>query len=57
MYDHTLHCGRKHICHYCLHAFVTEETLKRNIKDWFKINGKQRIIMPEKGEQVKSKIF
>ena len=20
-----LHCGRKHFCHYCLHAFTTEE--------------------------------
>ena len=25
MYDYTLHFERKHFCHYCLHAFVTEE--------------------------------
>ena len=55
MYDHTLHRGRKHFCRYCLHAFVTEEILKRHIKDYFKINGKQRIIMPKKGKYVKYK--
>ena len=50
MYDHALHCRRKHFCCYCLQAFSTEEILKRHIKDCFKINGKQRIKMPEKGE-------
>ena len=53
MYDHTLHRGRKHFCRYCLQAFSTEEILKRHIKDCFEINGKQRIIMPKKGEYVK----
>ena len=37
-----LHRGRKHFCRYCLHAFITEEILKRHIKDCFKINGKQK---------------
>ena len=50
MYDHSLHRGRKHFCRYCLHAFITKEILKRHIKDCFKINGKQRIIMPKKAE-------
>ena len=45
MYDHTLHCGRKHFFRYCLQAFSTEEILKRHITDYFKINGKQRIKM------------
>ena len=57
MSDHSLHCGRKHFCRYCLYAFITEEILKRHIKDCFKINGKQRIIMPKKGEYVKFKNF
>ena len=57
MYDHTLHRGRKHFCRYCLQAFRTEEILKRHIKDCFKINDKQRIIMPKKGEYVNSKIM
>ena len=57
MYDHTLHRGRKHFCRYCLHAFSTEEILKRRIKDCFKINGKQRIIIPKKGEYVKCKNY
>ena len=35
MYDHPL-------------LFSTKEMLKRHIKDCFKINGKQRIIMPKK---------
>ena len=49
MYDHSLHRGRKHFCCYCLHVFITEEILKRHIKDCFKINDKQRIIMLKKG--------
>ena len=57
MYDHTLHRGRKHFCHYCLQAFRTAEKLKCHIKDCFKINGKQTIKMPKKGEYVKSKNF
>ena len=57
MYDHTLHRGRKHSCCFCLHAFVTEEILKRHIKDCFRINGKQTIKMPKKGEHVKFKDF
>ena len=51
---YTLHCGRNHFCRSCLHAFSTEEILK-HIKDCVKINGKQRIIMPKKGEYVKFK--
>ena len=55
MYDHSLHRGRKHFCRYCLHAFITEEILKRSIKDRFKINGKHTIKMSNKGEYVKLK--
>ena len=57
MYDHALHRGRKHFCCYCLHAFITEEILKRHIKDCFKIDGKQRIIMLKKVNMLNSKIF
>ena len=42
-------------CCYCLHAFSTEEMLKHHIKDCFKINDKQRIMIPKKGEYVKFK--
>ena len=38
-----------------LQAFSTEEILKYQIKGCFKINGKERIIMPNKGEYVKFK--
>ena len=55
MHDHTLHRGKKHFCHYCLHAFVTEEILKSHIKDCFKINGKQTIMIPKIREYVKFK--
>ena len=48
MFDHTLHRGRKHFCHYCLEAFSTEEILKCHITNCFKTNGKQKIIMPQK---------
>ena len=40
-----------------LHAFVTEEILKRHIKDCFKINVKLTIKMPKKSESVKFKKY
>ena len=55
MYDHSLHSG--FVVSYCLDAFITEEILKRHIKDCFKINGKQTIKMPKNGEYVKFKNF
>ena len=57
MYDHTLYRGRKYFCRYCLQAFSTEKILKWHVKDCFKINGKQRIIMPKKGEYIKFKNY
>ena len=36
-----------------MHAFVTEEILRRHIKNCFKINGKQTIKIPKNGEHVK----
>ena len=53
MYDHSLHRGRKHFCRYYLQVFSTEEMLKSHINGCFKINSKQRIIMPKKGEFAK----
>ena len=47
--------GRKHFCRYCLEAFSTEEILKSHIKDCFKIDDKQRILMPKKDEYIKFK--
>ena len=41
MYDHTLHHGKKHFCCSYLQTF----------------SGKQRIIMPKKGEYDKFKIY
>ena len=52
MYDHYI---VEEDCRYCFHAFITEETLKRPIKDCFKIKGKQRIIMPKKVNMLNSK--
>ena len=57
MYYHTLHRGKIYFCHYCLQAFSTEEILKRHTKDCFKINGKQRIVMPRKCIYVKFKNY
>ena len=48
---------KKHFCRYCLKAFSTEEILKRQIENCFKINGKQRIIMPKKGKRIKFKNY
>ena len=55
MYDHILYCTGKYFCRCCLQAFRTEEILKRHIKDFLKINGKQRIIMCKNDECVKFK--
>ena len=38
-------------------SFSTEEILKRHIKDCFKINSKQTIIVPKKGDYVKFKNY
>ena len=57
MYDHILHRGRKHFCHYCLQAFRAAEKLKCHIKDCFQINGKQTINMSKKSEYIKFKNF
>ena len=57
MYDHALHRGRKNFCCYCLQVFSAEEILKSHIKDCFKINGKQKIMMPKKGEFGKFKNY
>ena len=57
MYDHSLHRERKYFCRYSLHAFITEEMLKRHIKDCFKINGKPNIKIPKKDECLKFKNF
>ena len=46
---------KKHFCRYCLHAFITEEILKRLIKDYFKINGEQTTKIPEKDKYIKFK--
>ena len=54
---HTLRRGRKHFCCYCLQAFRTAEKLKCNVKDCFKVNGKQTIKMPKKGKYIKFKNF
>ena len=57
MYDHSLHRGKKHFCRFWLYAFITQEILKRHIKDCLKIFGKQTIKMPKKREYVKFKNF
>ena len=57
VYDHTLRCGRKHFCRYCLQAFRTAEKLKCRITDCLGINGKKAIKMLKKGEHFKFKDF
>ena len=57
MYDYSLHRGRKYFCGYCSQYFITEEILKRHIKDCLNINGKQTIKMNKKGKYVKFKNF
>ena len=56
IHNHTLHYGKKHFCHSCLQGF-SREGLKHHIKNCFKVNGKQRIIIPIKGEYIKFKNY
>ena len=56
MYDHSWHRGKKHFCRYCLHAFITEDILKRHIKYSFKVNGKQLRCL-KKVDMLNSKIL
>ena len=37
--------------------FSTEEILKRHIKDCLKIDGRQRIVMPKKGDYITLKNY
>ena len=57
MYDHSLHHEINLFWCYCLHAFITEEILKGHIKGWFKIDDKQTVMMPKRGEYVKFENF
>ena len=57
MYNHTLIHRKKYFCRYFLQAFGAEEILKRHIKECFKINGYQNIVMPKKGKFVKFKNY
>ena len=57
MHDHTLHRGVKQFYRCCLRTSSTEETIESHIKECFKINGKQRLIMPPNDEFVKFKNY
>ena len=57
MYDYTLHRVKKRFCRYCLQAFRTADVLKCYIKDWFKINCKQKIKILQNGEYVRFKNY
>ena len=57
MYDHSSHRGRKHFCTYSLHAFITEEIMKRHIKDCFEIMVKKRLRWLNKVNNLNSKIL
>ena len=57
MYNHTLHSRKKHFCRYYLQAFSVEEILKHHVKDCFKMNDQQNIIMPKKDEYARFKNY
>ena len=48
---------KKLFCCYCFQAFRAAEALKCHMKNSFKINGKQRIKMPTKGEHFRFKNY
>ena len=47
------HCGRKNVRRFCPQAFSTEEKLKSNVNDCFKINSKQMIKILKNSEYVR----
>ena len=57
IHDHTLHRGKKTFLPLLFRAFSTEKISKSHIKDYLKINSKQRIVMPKKDEYVKFKNY
>ena len=57
MYYYTLHRGRKYFCSYCLQAIKTADVWKSHVKDCFKINGKQKIKILEKGKYAGFKTY
>ena len=57
MYDYILNCRKKHFCRYSLETFITEEILKRHIKECFEFNSKQNNKMPKTAEYVKFKNY
>ena len=57
MYDYALYLGKKHFCRYCLQASITADVLKCHIKNYYKINGKQRIKMAKMVNFLDSKIM
>ena len=56
IYNNTFHRRKNHFCRYSLHIFSTKEILKCHIRDYFKINGKQKFIMRKKTNMLYSKI-
>ena len=58
MYYHTLHHRKKNIFVVIVYKLlVHKEYYNAILKDSFKINDKQKIIMPKKGEYVKFKYY
>ena len=53
MYDLSLHRGKNIFAVIAYRLLVQKKTLESHIKDCSKINSKQRIIMPKKGEFIK----
>ena len=57
MYDHSLHCRRKHFCRYCLHASITKEIFKRHKKIALKLMVNKELRYLRKVNMLISKIL
>ena len=57
MYDHTTRRGKKHFCFYFLQAFSAAGLLKCHVNNFFMINSKQLIRMPETVEYLRFKKY
>ena len=57
MYDHSLHCRREHLLSLLLTRFHYRGSLKRHIKDCFKITVKKRLRCLRKVNILNSKIL
>ena len=52
MFNQSKHQNKKHLCMFCLQCFSSESILAKHTNNCLRMNGKQAINMPKKGENI-----